>query len=274
MTKYARAGEIISSRIKKGKKAGLKVLKKNFFPFVLCWFLTAIVTFAAWGIYVFVDFAGFFLGIPLDFLGAGIWIFTTFPMFAGNVAFSKRLIKGGKTDISILFEGYFNPKGFWTWALCYLVSLSPGWLLTLFVDVLSNETERFFPFLKGEWLFYVSVVIEAIMVLLFFLNLCKSLYLLSYYELSPKVCDAKAKVEKSVVRYSKRKKYFRRYILAHLHLIVIIILSRVFPLCVEAFVFTTVLGYFALCIPSFSEGFELKFKKYKSERSEKRYEKQ
>ncbi len=263
MTKYVAAGEMISSRIRKGKKASRNAFKKNFWSLALCWFLTAVVTFAAWGIYVFVDFLGFFFGVPMDFLGAAAGLFTVLPLFAGNIKFSKRLIKERKKDIYILFEAYFRMKQFWLWVLFLIISLSPGWLVTAIVGAISGSTDRFLPFLKGESLFYVSVIFEGICVVLFFFNLCKSLYFVSFYELSPDASTAKTLFERANKRYSKRKKYFRRYILAHLHLIVIMVLSRAFPLYLEAVVFTVVLGYFALCISSFSEGFELKFKKYK-----------
>jgi hypothetical protein len=268
MTKYAMAGEVISSRIKKGKKASRNTFKKNFLSLALCWFLTAVVTFAAWGIYVFIDFLGFFIGIPLDFFAAGIALFAVLPIFAGNIKFSKSLIKKRKKDIYVLFEGYFNLKKFWLWVAAFIISISPGWLFTAVIGAVSENVERFMPFLKGETIFYISVFFECVCVVSFFFNLCKSLYFVSFYELTENASHAKKLFEKINNRYLKRKKYFRRYILAHLHLIIIMILSRAFPLYLEAVVFTIVLGYFALCVFSFSEGFELKFKKYKSERSE------
>ncbi len=273
MTKYVRVGEMVASRIKKGKKACRKAFRQKFFSFLLCWFLTAVVTFAAWGVYVFFDFVIFFLDLPLDFLAVALGFGIAFPLYVGNVGFAKGVVKGKDVDVYVLFDGYFKFKEFWTWVFFNVVALSPSWLLGAIVGVVSNETGRFFPFLKDDVLFYVSVLLEIMSVTVFFFNLCKSLYFLSFYELTDEPGCMKRRIETISKRYSKRKKYFRRYILAHLHLIVILILSRAFPLFWEAIVFTFILGYFALCLPSFSEGFELKFKKYKSERSEKRYEK-
>lgn len=267
MTKFAHAGEMMAHRIKKGKKASRNALKKNFFSLVLCWFLTEVVAFAAWGVFVFIDFAGFFLGVPLDFFGSAVAIFIVFPMLVGNVVLSKNILKGRKASVYQIFDGYFQPRRFWIWALCYAVSVAPSWSVTAIIGAFSKDTGRIIPFLKGDWLIYVSVVLEVLTVVAFFQSLCKSLYFLLNYQLPSDIYHGKMILNKAISRYSKRKKYFRRYTLAHLHLIVIMILSRMFPLYCEAVVFAFVLGYFTLSISSFSEGFELKFKKYKSERS-------
>lgn len=263
MTKQDVANEILFSCIKRGKKTSFKALKNNFLPLVLCWFLTVVVTFAAWGVYVFIDFLCFFLDLPLDFLSVTVALFIAFPLYVGNIAFSKRIVKGRKADIYVLFDGYFNLRQFWLWVALSAISLSPNWLIASAVGAVSKDTARFLPFLKGDVLFYVSIVFEVATVILFFLSLCKSLYYLSLYELQSSKAETVRLIEMAEKRYLKLKKIFRRYILAHLHLIVIMILSRAFPLFFEALTFTVVLGYFALCLCSFSEGFGVRFKKYK-----------
>ncbi len=271
MTKYVETAELISKRIRKGKKASFEALKKNFFFLLLCWFVTAVSTFAAWGVYVFIDFVGFFVGLRLDFLSAGFAIFGVLPLYVGNVEVARRVVKGEKADIYTLFHGYFNFKQFWVWFLFYVVSASYGWILTLALGSVADNTLRFFPFIKGlmgeKGIFYLSVLFEIATVISFFLNLCKSLYLLSRYKICETVKETKTFFEKNIQRYSKRKKYFRKYILSHLHFIVIILLARTFPIAYEAVVFTLVLGFLSLCVCGFSIGFEINIIKYKSERS-------
>ena len=266
MTKNTRFRELTAFHIKKGKKASRNALKKNLLSLMLCWFLTEVVTFAAWGIFVFLDFVGFFLDVPLDFLGGAVAIFIVFPLIAGNVSFSKNVVKGRKESVCTIFEGYFHPKQFWMWTFGYVISLSPTWLLCAVIDVVSEKTEKFFPFLKGDWLIYVSVMLEILLIVALFLALCKSLYFLFAYQLPENVSQVGEIFARARMRYSKRKKQFRRYVFSHFYLIVIIGVSRMLKGYLEAILIALTLGYFVLSVSSFSEGFELKFKKYKSER--------
>ncbi len=270
MFMYEAEREVLNARIKKSKKICFHALRSNFGILLLCWFITAVVTFASWGVYVFIDFAGFFLDIPLDFISAGVGIAIVLPLAFGNVSVARAVIKGRKADIYLLFDGYFNLKRFWKWVCFYVISQAPGWISVLAVGAVSNNVQRLFPFFKGKWAFYIELVFEVFTLVLLFINLCKSLYFLSLYRIDEDTSEFFEKAEK---RYIKRKKYFRKYILSNLHYIVILILARAFPLYAEALFFTFILGYFSLLVVSYSEGFEIKFKKYKFGRSEKRYEK-
>lgn len=249
MVEYIKARETVENKIKKCKKKCFRVFRKEYKILLLCWFITAVFTFAAWGIYFLFKFAGFLLELPLDILGASIGIFTVLPIFAGNVSVSKNAVLGRKTDVYPLFDGYFYFKKFWKWFFLLIVSISPSWLVSLCFAVVSEETNRFFPFLQGKSLFYFSVVFEIATVVSVFFSLCKTLYFFSLYK---KDDSSKEFFDIAERGYLKRKKYFKRYMLSNLPLILILVFARVLPLFVETLVFIFVLGYFSLSTVSFS----------------------
>ncbi len=249
MIEYIKAREAVEKKIKKCKKRCFRVFKKEYKILILCWMITAVFTFAAWGIYFLFKFAGFLFEIPLDMLGASIGIFLLLPIFAGNISVSQNAVLGRKTDIYSLFDGYFYFKKFWKWFILLIVSVCPLWLVSLCLAVISEETKRFFPILEGDILFYVSVVFEIATVVSLFFSICKTFYFFSLYE---KGEASKKFFDDAERKYSKIKKYFKRYMLSNLPFFIVLILARFLPLFAETLVFIFILGYFALSAVSFS----------------------
>lgn len=257
MTKYVKANQAVSDRIIKGKKGCTKVFLRNFLFLLMCWAVTGIVTFATFGVYVFLDFAFFFAGLNFQLFSALLGILLVLPMYLGNVKIVKYLIKGRKAELYLLFEGYFNFGKLCKWVLGFVISVSPGWSVALLAALFASETYRFLPIVREDILMVVSVIAELFALYLFFINMCKSIYFLFGYSYTEAV---RVNMEKSKRKYTRIKQYFKKYLISHLYIFIALFFVSKLPLYASLPIFVLSIGYLVLSVASFDIGFGIKIK--------------
>lgn len=259
MTNYIHLRELIGKKIKKCKRICRRAFKKEFKSLIICWCVTAVVTFAGVGIYFLVVLLGLIIEKSLVLLGIALCVAISLPLYAGNVLVTRKAIKGEKVKLDLLFYGYFNFKSFWKWIFLNLIILSPGWILAMVSGFVSSNSERFLFFLSGKSFFYVSVLFEILTIVVLFLNLSKSIYFFFSYDVNknknPGIKNIKKQVENSAKSYFKNKKCFLRHMLSHFWMYLLIFFATKLPLWISVLVLVFSIGYFSLSVLAFQHQF-------------------